>query len=239
MRPAPQSPPPPERVLELFERVVPAYDRLNHLFSLGIDRSWRRRLARLAPLGGGAEALDACTGTGDVAIALARRWPTARLIGLDSSAGMLARAREKLRRAGLGARVRLLQGDVLDLPFAEGRFDCVTIAFGLRNLAERRRGAAEMARVLRRGGRLLVLEFLPPEPTPAGRLYRLYLGRVMPWAGGVLSGSPETYRHLFASIASFPPPGRVLELLQAAGLRHLEFHALSGGIAGLFLGIKE
>ena len=239
MRPAPQSPPPPERVLELFERVVPAYDRLNHLFSLGIDRSWRRRLARLAPLSGGAEALDACTGTGDVAIALARRWPTARLIGLDSSAGMLARAREKLRRAGLGARVRLLQGDVLDLPFAEGRFDCVTIAFGLRNLAERRRGAAEMARVLRRGGRLLVLEFLPPEPTPAGRLYRLYLGRVMPWAGGVLSGSPETYRHLFASIASFPPPGRVLELLQAAGLRHLEFHALSGGIAGLFLGIKE
>ena len=239
MRPAPQSPPPPERVLELFERVVPAYDRLNHLFSLGIDRSWRRRLARLAPLSGGAEALDACTGTGDVAIALARRWPAARLIGLDSSAGMLARAREKLRQAGLGARVRLLQGDVLDLPFAEARFDCVTIAFGLRNLAERRRGAAEMARVLRRGGRLLVLEFLPPGPTPTGRLYRLYLGRVMPWAGGVLSGSPETYRHLFASIASFPPPGRVLELLQDAGLRHLEFHALSGGIAGLFLGIKE
>jgi demethylmenaquinone methyltransferase/2-methoxy-6-polyprenyl-1,4-benzoquinol methylase len=239
MQPAPEPPPPPERVRELFERVVPAYDRLNRLFSLGIDRSWRRRLVRLARLGGGAEALDACTGTGDVAIALARRWPAARLIGLDASPGMLARAREKLGREGLEARVRLLQGDLLDLPFADGRFDCVTIAFGLRNLAERHRGAAEMARVLRRGGRLLVLEFLPPGRTPAGRLYRLYLGRVIPWAGGFLSGSPETYRHLFASIASFLPPEQVLELLRAAGLRRLEFRALTGGIAAVFQGVKQ
>jgi demethylmenaquinone methyltransferase/2-methoxy-6-polyprenyl-1,4-benzoquinol methylase len=237
MLPAPEAR--PERILELFERVVPAYDRLNHLFSLGIDRCWRRRLVRLARLGGGGEALDACTGTGDVAIALARRWPAARLIGLDASAGMLGRAREKLAAAGLEGRVRLQQGDVLDLPFAAGRFDCVTIAFGLRNLAERHRGASEMARVLRPGGRLAVLEFLPPGPTPAGRLYRLYLGRVIPWAGGLLSGSPQTYRHLFTSIASFLPPGKVLGLLQTAGLRGLEFRALSGGIAGLFQGVKE
>jgi demethylmenaquinone methyltransferase/2-methoxy-6-polyprenyl-1,4-benzoquinol methylase len=236
MQPAPGAR--PERILELFERVVPAYDRLNRLFSLGIDRSWRRRLVRLAHPGGG-EALDACTGTGDVAIALARRWPAARLIGLDVSPGMLGRAREKLARTGLEERVRLLQGDVLDLPFAAGRFDCVTIAFGLRNLAERPRGAAEMARVLRRGGRLAVLEFLPPGPSPAGRLYRLYLGRVIPWAGGLLSGSPETYRHLFTSIDSFLTPGQVLELLQEAGLRRLQFHPLSGGIAGLFQGVKE
>jgi demethylmenaquinone methyltransferase/2-methoxy-6-polyprenyl-1,4-benzoquinol methylase len=93
--------------------------------------------------------------------------------------------------------------------------------------------------VLRRGGRLAVLEFLPPGPTPAGRLYRLYLGRVIPWAGGLLSGSPQTYRYLFSSIDSFLPPGRVLELLQEAGLRRLEFRALTGGIAGLFRGIKE
>ncbi len=239
MPPAPEPPPSPERVLRLFERVVASYDRLNHVFSLGIDRCWRRRLAQLARLGAGAEALDACTGTGDVAMALARRWPAARLIGLDASAGMLGRAREKLARAGLEGRVRLQQGDVLDLPFAEGRFDCVTIAFGLRNLAERHRGVAELTRVLRRGGRLAVLELLPPAPTPAGRLYRLYLGRLIPWAGGLLSGSPETYRHLFTSIASFLPPDRVLELLQAAGLRRLEFRALTGGIAGLFQGLKE
>ncbi len=242
MQPEPESR--PERILELFERIVPAYDRLNHLFSLGIDRRWRRRLAREVGLGGGTEAagqeaLDVCTGTGDLIIALARRWPTARLTGLDASAGMLGRAREKLIRVGLEPRVRLLQGDALDLPFAEGRFDCVTIAFGLRNLSERQRGAAEMARVLRPGGRLAVLEFLPPGPTLAGRLYRLYLGRVMPWAGGLLSGSPPTYRHLFASIAAFLSPDQVLELLRRAGLRRLEFRALTGGIAGLFQGVKE
>jgi demethylmenaquinone methyltransferase/2-methoxy-6-polyprenyl-1,4-benzoquinol methylase len=228
-----------ERILELFERIVPAYDRLNHLFSLGIDRSWRRRLARSVRLDGGGEALDVCTGTGDLILALARRWPAARLIGLDASSGMLARARRKLAAAGLQARVRLLQGNALDLPFAEGRFDCVTIAFGLRNLSERQRGLAEMARVLRRGGRLAALEFLPPGPGLAGRLYRLYLGRVIPWVGGLLSGSPQTYRYLFASIASFLPPERVLGLLREAGLRRLEFRALSGGIAGLFQGIKE
>lgn len=237
MQPAPEAR--PERILELFERVVPVYDRLNHLFSMGIDRSWRRSLVEQARLGGGADVLDACTGTGDVAIALARRWPAARLTGLDASPGMLARGRKKLHRAGLANRVELLQGDVLALPFPDRRFDCATIAFGLRNLGNRQQGLSELARVLRRGGRLLVLELLPPGPSPAGRLYRLYLGRLMPWAGGLLSGSPETYRHLHSSIASFPPPGRVLELLQAAGLRSLEFQRLSGGIAGLFRGVKE
>ncbi len=237
MPPAPQAR--PERVLELFERVVPVYDRLNHLFSLGIDRSWRRSLVGQARLGGGADVLDACTGTGDVAIELARRWPAARLTGLDASPGMLARGRQKLRRAGLAQRVKLLQGDVLALPFPDRRFDCATIAFGLRNLADRQRGLSELARVLRRGGRLLVLELQPPGPTLAGRLYRLYLGKIMPWAGGLLSGSPETYRHLHSSIAAFLPPARVLQLLQAAGLRSLEYQRLSGGIAGLFQGVKE
>ena len=237
MQPAPEVR--PERILELFERVVPVYDRLNHLFSLGSDRSWRRLLVEQARVPAGAHVLDACTGTADVAIALALRRPGARLTGLDASAGMLARGREKVRRAGLENRVELLQGDLLALPFADGRFDCATIAFGLRNLGERARGAAELVRVLRRGGRLLVLEFLPPGRTPAGRLYRLYLGRVMPWAGGLLSGSPQTYRHLFTSIDSFPPPGGVLELLRAAGLRRLEFRPLSFGIAGLFQGVKE
>ena len=237
MQPTPEAR--PERILELFERVAPVYDRLNHLFSLGIDRSWRRTLVEQARLTDGARALDVCAGTADVTIALARRWPEASLTGLDFSAGMLARAREKLARVGLEARIRLIQGDALDLPFADGRFDCAAVAFGLRNLGDRQRGLAEMARVLRGGGRLLVLEFLPPGRTPAGRLYRLYLGRLLTWAGGVLSGSPETYLHLFTSIDSFPPPGEVLGMLQAAGLQRLEFRPLSGGIAGLFQGVKK
>jgi demethylmenaquinone methyltransferase/2-methoxy-6-polyprenyl-1,4-benzoquinol methylase len=237
MQPAPELR--PERIKELFEQVVPVYDLLNHLFSLGIDLWWRRLLVAQARLAPGAEALDACTGTGDVAAALTRRWPGARLTGLDLSPGMLARAREKLARAGLEKRVRLLQGDVLDLPFPEARFDCATIAFGLRNLTDRPRGLAELARVLRRGGRLLVLEFVPPGCSVFGRLYRAYLGRVIPWVGGLVSGSPQTYRHLSSSICAFPPPARVLEMFEAAGLRRLEFRPLSGGIAGLFQGVKE
>ena len=238
MQPAPEAR--PERILELFERVVPVYDRLNHLFSMGIDRSWRRSLVEQARLRGGADVLDACTGTGDVAIALARRWPAARLTGLDASPGMLARARKKLRRAGLASRVELLQGDVLALPFADRRFDCATIAFGLRNLGDRQQGLAELARVLRRGGRLLVLEFLPPGPTP-GRPPVPPVSRQADAVGrrAALRRRRRPTATCIASIASFPPPGRVLELLRAAGLRSLEFRPLSGGIAGLFQGVKE
>ncbi len=225
--------------IELFEPIVPAYDFLNHLFSLGVDRRWRRLLVRRAGTRPDAEILDACTGTADVAIEFCRRLPSCRITAVDLSPRMLLQARRKLVRRNLQQRVTLLLADAQELPFPDGTFDCASIAFGLRNLADRARGIGELARVLKPGGRLLILEFFPPGPGLFGRLYRLYLGRVMPWLGGLLSGSRATYRYLYESVVSFAAPEEVARMLRAAGLKPLEPERLSGGIAFLLQGLKE
>jgi len=134
--------------------------------------------------------------------------------------------------------VKLLQGDVLQLPFEAGRFDAAAVAFGLRNVTDRPRALAEMVRTLKFGAPLLVLEFAPPQRTLAGRLYRFYLGRVMPAIGGWVSGAPETYRYLHASVLAFLRPPEVQRLMEAAGLREVSLRRLSGGIAYLWRGTR-
>ncbi|HET6347598.1 MAG TPA: ubiquinone/menaquinone biosynthesis methyltransferase, partial [Candidatus Krumholzibacteria bacterium] len=178
--------------------------------------------------------LDVATGTADVALEFARRSPAQHIAGLDPSSGMLEVGRTKLA----GARVDLIEGDALALPFPDGSFDVVTIAFGLRNLPDYARGAAEMARVLRSGGRLLVLEFLPP--SGAARLvFRSYIATVLPVVGRAISGSPEAYRYLASSIGEFIPADAVRRLLSDAGLESVSTRRLTGGIAGLHSGIKR
>jgi len=225
--------------IELFEPIAAVYDFLNHLFSLGVDRRWRRLLARRAGLRADAEILDACTGTADVAIEFCRLLPSCRITAVDLSPRMLLEARRKVARHNLERRVTLLLADAQKLPFPDGSFDCASIAFGLRNLADRARGIGELARVLKPGGRLQILEFFPPGASLFGRLYRLYLGRVMPWLGGLLSGSRPTYRYLYESVISFAAPEEVERMLEAAGLRSLPPERLSGGIAFLLQGLKE
>jgi demethylmenaquinone methyltransferase/2-methoxy-6-polyprenyl-1,4-benzoquinol methylase len=225
--------------IELFEPIVASYDFLNHLFSLGVDRRWRRLLARRAGLRPDAQILDACTGTADVAIEFCRHLPSCRITAVDLSSRMLLEARRKLARRRLEGRVTLLLADAQELPFPDGTFDCASIAFGLRNLADRAKGIKELARVLKPGGRLKILEFFPPGASLFGRIYRLYLGRVMPWLGGLLSGSRPTYRYLYESVSSFLAPEEVQRMLEAAGLRPLQPERLSGGIAFLLQGLKN
>lgn len=222
----------------MFSAIARRYDLLNHVLSLNIDRRWRRQLVHATGVSEGGAVLDAATGTGDVAIEFALRSRAGSIVGVDRSSGMLGVGQEKLGRLGLADRIRLMEGDVLELPFDDGRFEAVTIAFGLRNLSDYQRGVSEMARVLRPGGRLLVLEFFPPRHGLLLGAYRLYLGKILPWAGGIVSGSREAYRYLASSIESFLTRDEVERHMQNAGLSDVRHHKLTGGIAYIVSGNK-
>lgn len=218
----------------MFTSIAHRYDFLNHALSLNIDRRWRRQLVEACDVRAGECVLDVATGTGDVAIEFGRRTSAACIVGLDPSFGMLDVARNKVAS---DLRAALILGDALALPFPDQSFDVVTIAFGLRNLPDYARGVNEMARVLRPGGRLVVLEFLPPRGA-ARLVFRSYIATVLPVLGRAVSGSPEAYRYLASSIGEFIDAASVRELMSNAGLQQATTRRLTGGIAGLHRGIK-
>jgi demethylmenaquinone methyltransferase / 2-methoxy-6-polyprenyl-1,4-benzoquinol methylase len=226
------------RTPRMFSAIARRYDLLNHVLSGNVDRRWRRALVTTTETRPGEDVLDVATGTADVAIEFARRARAGSITGVDLSPGMLGVGRDKLERAGLSGRIRLVEGDALSLPFADESFDVVTIAFGLRNLPDYGRGVAEMTRVLRPGGRLVVLEFLPPRGA-ALLAYRAYLATFLPLAGRLISGSGEAYGYLAASIREFLDPTEVETLLATAGLARVESRRLTAGIAGLYRGVKS
>ena len=222
----------------LFASIATRYDLLNHLLSLNIDRRWRKKLVGLAGAKSGEKILDLCTGTGDVAIRFARNNRVGEIVGVDLSEEMLHIAARKLRSNGDGEKVKLLKGNALSLPFEDGYFDIVSIAFGLRNIQHHRKGICEMVRVLRQGGRLLILEFSPPRSDLFGVVYRLCLKTIIPAVGGIMSGSSRAYRHLSSSIASFPGPDEIIALMETEGLKNLRAQRLTRGIAYLYRGEK-
>lgn len=222
----------------MFDEIAHRYDLLNHLLSLNIDRLWRRDLVRAAGVDPSGRVLDACTGTADVAIGFARNSGPRDIIGVDRSGDMLRVGRRKLDARRLTGRVELLECDVLDMPFEPATFDAVTIAFGLRNLPDYKRGVAEMVRVLKPGGRFLVLEFCPPTRGLALAGYKFYLSRVVPIVGGIVSGSRQAYRYLASSIDEFLTRGQIIDLMNDAGLDGIEARKLTGGIAYLYRGVK-
>ena len=224
---------------EMFSEIAHRYDLLNHLLSMNADRRWRHALVDAAGVGDGGRVLDVATGTGDVAIEFARRTQSDNIVGLDPSEGMLAVGREKMARAGLDGRVRLIDGDALALPFESGVFDAVSIAFGLRNLPDFGGGIAEMARVLEPGGRLLILEFFPPRGGLFLKAYRFYLGTVLPVVGRVVSGSSGAYRYLARSIEEFISHDQIRAHMDDAGLSDVTARKLSGGIAYLYRGVRR
>lgn len=234
-----------ERVEMMFDAIAPTYDALNHLLSLGIDKGWRRKVVRMVadgfrekPVSAALRILDVATGTGDLSIEIAKRIPSAHVTGVDISEGMLAEGREKVLRRGLGERMVLQTGDAEALEFGEGRFDCVTVAFGVRNFGDIPAGLREMRRVLRSGGRCLVLELSEPTAPLFGWAYRFYFHRVLPWVGRVVSRDRAAYSYLPRSVDAFPAPRRFSEILKEAGFRTVRTKRLTGGVAYVYEAIK-
>lgn len=226
----------PEQVNRMFDRIAGRYDLLNTLMTAGLHHGWRKRAAERAELAPGAVALDVCCGTGDLALELAGRVsPGGRVIGCDFSEAMLDLAREKAARRG-AAPVRFEWADALRLPYDDGRFDAVTVGFGLRNLSDLDAGLREMHRVLRPGGRLVILEITQPSRPPLSTFYRLWFDRAVPVLGA-LAGDPDAYSYLPESVRSFPPPRGLAGKLDAAGLERIRWTVLAGGIIAIHSGV--
>lgn len=226
-----------EKVQEMFNGIAPKYDLLNHLLSMGIDKSWRRKAMRELEGGRRGTVLDIACGTGDFSIE-ALRHGVERVVGADISENMLAVAREKAREKGLEDRLEFRYGDSENLDFEDGTFDAVTVAFGVRNFEHLERGLAEMCRVLRPGGKVVVLEFSTPERFPMKQLYRFYFKQILPRVGGFVSGDRKAYEYLPASVFAFPQGDRFLQIMRSCGYRNVAQRRLTFGIASLYTGEK-
>jgi demethylmenaquinone methyltransferase / 2-methoxy-6-polyprenyl-1,4-benzoquinol methylase len=220
---------PDTQVRAMFDRIARVYDRMNSVMTAGMHHRWRERAADLARVGPGDTALDVATGTGDLAVELARRGVS--VTGLDFSEGMLAIAREK------APGIRFEQGDALALPYADGEFDAATVGFCARNFSDLRAGLAEMARVTRPGGRVVVLEITTPQRPPLSLFFRLWFDRVVPALGRV-AGDPDAYSYLPSSVRRFPGPEGLAAELAAVGLADVRWVLTAGGIIAIHSGTR-
>ena len=213
-------------VQRLFGAIARRYDLANHLLSGGLDFLWRRRAAKIVHSWAPKRVLDMATGSGDLALAITKQCPSATIVGADFCQPMLDLARSK----GL---TNLVQADAMNLPFSNGEFDVLTVAFGLRNMENMERALAEFARVLRPGGHLLVLDFSVPR-APLRWLYRIYLHRIVPFLAGLLTGEKGAYEYLGASIEEFPQGEAMSRLIASTGFDETQCRPLTGGIVSLY-----
>jgi demethylmenaquinone methyltransferase/2-methoxy-6-polyprenyl-1,4-benzoquinol methylase len=223
----------------MFGGIARRYDLLNHLLSLNLDRGWRRRAAAELTAGPGHRVLDLCGGTGDLGLAVARAAPGATVVCCDFSHPMLRLAAPKFARAGVADRCLLLEADGLALPLRSGSLDGITVGFGVRNLADLDLGLREMLRVLRPGGRLVLLEFSTPTGPVLSRLYRAYLHRLLPGVGDRASGTPGPYGYLARTIASWPDAPSLAGRIREAGFAAVGWVLLSGGIVAVHTAVKN
>lgn len=224
------------RVQQMFAAIARRYDLNNRLHSLGRDQAWRRVAVAAAGVGEGGEVLDVACGTGDLSEALAAGGAS-RVVGVDFSEPMLDQARAKQRRRG-GSGCEYRFADAMDLPFGDGEFDAVTIAFGLRNIVEPRRALGEFRRVLRRGGRLVVLEFSEPRSRLLRSMNRLYTERIMPFTAAVIAGDRSgAYRYLPRSVRTFPDAAGVSAMIGEAGFGEISMNPLTFGVCTVHRGI--
>ncbi len=241
----------PQRIEGMFSAIVPRYDLMNRLMTAGLDRRWRRLAAAEAGLRPGDEALDACCGTGDLALTLLRGCPDCRVTGADLSAAMLARAREKAAAGCAGveggaaaaapgeapARVDFVRADLLDLPFVADRFAAATVAFGVRNVPDPGAAFGELRRVVRPGGRVVCLEMTTAPPGPGRRFHALWSARIVPLLGRLVGGDAGAYSYLPASVATFPDAEGLAAVMAGAGLTAVRYRRLGFGAVSLHVGV--
>lgn len=226
-----------EKVQEMFNGIAPRYDLLNHLLSMGIDKSWRKKAMKVVEAGPKELVLDIACGTGDFSIE-ALKHGVKRVIGADISENMLSVAREKAKARGLMNRIDFQYGDSENLSYKTDSFDAVTVAFGVRNFEHLELGLTEMCRVLKPRGKVVILEFSTPECFPMKQLYNFYFKHILPFVGGVISGDRKAYEYLPASVFAFPQGEAFLDIMRRAGYSNVSQRRLSFGIASLYVGEK-
>lgn len=224
-----------EQVEAMFDTIAPRYDLLNRVLSMGIDQRWRTLAVEMLGEVRPRRILDVATGTADLAIKALRLNPE-KIIGVDISEEMLRVGRKKVEARGEQSRIELLRGDSERLPFSDSQFDGALVAFGVRNFEDLDQGLAEMRRVLRPGGRLVVLEFSRPRSFPVKQAYGLYSRHILPRIGGAISGDKGAYEYLPESVAAFPDGGAFLERMSRARFANLKWKPLTFGIASLYAG---
>ena len=225
-----------EEVREMFDNIAPKYDLLNHTLSMSIDRVWRRRVVGEVRRAKPGRILDVATGTGDLAIAMARRIRDVQVLGVDLSEQMLAVARRKIEARGLDGRIVLDRGDAERLAVADASVDVATVAFGVRNFGDLGAGLRELARTIKPGGKVVILEFSRPRNRVFRALYEFYSYKILPRIGGLVSRDKRAYEYLPASVGEFPAPEEFMAMMARAGFRNCRARSQSFGVAQIYIG---
>ncbi|UCD34793.1 MAG: bifunctional demethylmenaquinone methyltransferase/2-methoxy-6-polyprenyl-1,4-benzoquinol methylase UbiE [Nitrospiraceae bacterium] len=227
----------PAKIQSMFSTIARRYDLLNRVLSLGIDRRWRTFAVSQLPAVSKGVFLDVATGTCDVALEIIRRQgPGAKVVGVDFSEGMLELGREKVRKSGNQERIEVRFADATTLPFEDNSFDASIIAFGIRNVRDYRKGISEMGRVVKSGGKVVILEFASVQSGFFRPLYVFYITRILPFIGEIISGKKGAYQYLPDSMLNFPPPEKLKEAMEESGLHDVHYHTLSFGITTVHVG---
>lgn len=227
-----------EQVEQMFDNIAPAYDKLNHTLSMGIDRSWRKKAINTLRPFQPRKMMDVATGTGDFAILACQELQPDSLIGTDISEGMMNVGREKVKQVHLSDKITFVREDCTALSFADETFDAVTVAFGIRNFEGLDKGLSEMCRVLKPGGHLVILELTTPDRFPMKQLFNVYSKVVIPLLGKLISKDRSAYTYLPESIRAFPQGEIMQEVIQKAGFSQVTFQRLTFGICTLYVAVK-
>jgi len=227
-------------VYRMFSSIAHRYDLLNHILSFGLDKGWRLRVASETRKTDCQKILDVCTGTGDMAIELCQQWKgQVRIEAIDFSRELIEIGREKVKKAGLNGTISFKESNAEDLPYKDDLFDVTTITFGLRNIMNRIQALKEFYRVTKPGGLLICLEFCQPTHKTFRHLYSFYLMKLVPLIAGVLRSDTDAYRYLGMTIKDFPPPGKLVQLMESAAWKDVSYYSLARGIVAIYQGWKR